>query len=72
MKNFVAEVRAILLFCNVLEFWRVARNSQWGAVLGIWGKAPSRRRHGGFDKKVLPLKRGFIEIGSANMIKLVA
>ena len=51
---------------------RVAKNSQWGGCFGdLGGKAPRRRRHGGFDKKIMLLKRG-VKIGSANMIKLVA
>ena len=27
-----------------VNFKRVARNSQWGSVLGVWGRSPSRCR----------------------------
>ena len=61
---------------------RVARNLQWGAVLGVWGRSPQRSKilrflakitkfRSYFDEKIMFLKRG-LEIGSANMIKLVA
>ena len=53
-----------------------------GAVLGVWGRSPQRSKilrffakitkfWGYFDRKLMLLKRG-LEIGSANMIKLVA
>ena len=35
---------------------RVARNSQWRAVLGIWGEDPSRRRHKGLGAEPPALK----------------